>query len=342
MRAGLTWVLLLCLVDGCARAASPLGCPPMPEALTKVAHDVKSDIDGSVGSLGKLKAGEVGFHTEVVASTLFGKYPNVDRLIELQIMASTYCTMLAQSDLPKAEIVARWERFQDKVLDLKTETQTQAKTPTSAQVRLADATRPLIPEPAKIASQPQPTPSSPSPSSKPIAIPSSSPAPSSGLAAALSSASSPASSSASSSVPSSTADPGTPRFVTEACGAIHDTRTGLRWMVGPDRDTPWDGAKGWADGLDACSAGWRLPTVAELRGLFMADSTAGTGYFVAGRHWPAHLAPAFAAIGGGSWVWSDQASDDDRAVSYNFNQGVAVTYEKSARAFPTRAFAVAH
>ena len=93
-------------------------CPPMPAAVTTISQDVRSDIDLTVGSLGKLRAGELAVKTEVTAKNLFQKYPNVDRVLTLQTMSATYCGMLNGAALTDADRLGRWEKFQDKVLKL--------------------------------------------------------------------------------------------------------------------------------------------------------------------------------------------------------------------------------
>lgn len=125
-----------------------ISCPPMPQAVTQVNRDVKSEISASVASLGRVKAGEIGTKTEVAASNLFSKYPNVDKLLALQTMASTYCTMLQSSSLPDSERIDRWERFQEKVLQLQTSPQlapakVPAQTPSSASAGRTDSLRAL-------------------------------------------------------------------------------------------------------------------------------------------------------------------------------------------------------
>ena len=89
-------------------------CPPMPDAVTQVNRNIKSDINASVGSIGKVKAGDVGIKTEVEALNLFGKYPSVDKLLTLQTMSATYCQMLRSSKISDTEKLDRWERFQEK------------------------------------------------------------------------------------------------------------------------------------------------------------------------------------------------------------------------------------
>lgn len=103
-------------------AVSAITCPPMPDPGTYHGQNVKSSVDGSLGSIGKLKAGRLSVGTEVSASALFGQFPSIDQIIVLQTMSATYCSMLIQSGLTPSEIVSRWETFQDKVLKLKAET----------------------------------------------------------------------------------------------------------------------------------------------------------------------------------------------------------------------------
>lgn len=96
--------------------AQQLPCPSMPDDITKVNHDVRSDVQVSVGSLGKLKAGEVGVRTDVVAKNLFEKYPNADRIVVVQMMAATYCSMIRDSKtLKDSEKLSLWSEFSDRV-----------------------------------------------------------------------------------------------------------------------------------------------------------------------------------------------------------------------------------
>lgn len=117
------------VVLGGSPAMGAITCPPMPAAVTTISKDVKSDIGLTVGGLGKLKAGDLGVKTEVASKNLFDKYPDVDRLLALQTMSATYCQMLNSSSIPDADRLNRWERFQDKVLELQTRSRTEpAKT----------------------------------------------------------------------------------------------------------------------------------------------------------------------------------------------------------------------
>lgn len=130
------------------------------------------------------------------------------------------------------------------------------------------------------------------------------------------------------------------RYTVTSCGSIQDTRTGLEWFVGPDRNTTWYEARQWANGLQTCDGGWRLPSLEEIGTLYDPGSSAGTGYYTRGQYWPAHMDPVFNGIGGGSWIWSDQQTGNGNAHSFNMNQGKAVEYSATDIIFSTRAFAV--
>jgi len=91
-------------------------CPDMPDKITQINRDVRSDVELGIGSLGKLKAGQLGVQTDVVAKNLFDKYPNTDRVIVVQMMASTYCGMLRDSKtLTDADKLQLWSEFSDRV-----------------------------------------------------------------------------------------------------------------------------------------------------------------------------------------------------------------------------------
>jgi hypothetical protein len=77
-------------------------------------------------------------------------------------------------------------------------------------------------------------------------------------------------------------------YVAYANGIVKDTKTGLEWKVGPDRDTTWHEARSWAQSLNLDGGGWRMPTSHELTGLYknrprhrsMTPLLETTGYIV--------------------------------------------------------------
>jgi serine/threonine protein kinase len=51
-------------------------------------------------------------------------------------------------------------------------------------------------------------------------------------------------------------------------GIVKDTKTGLEWYIGPDKDTNWNEAKSWVRNLKVGGGGWRMPTIKQLTGLW--------------------------------------------------------------------------
>ncbi len=57
-------------------------------------------------------------------------------------------------------------------------------------------------------------------------------------------------------------------YVAYANGIVKNTKTGLEWKVGPDKDTDWNEARSWVQNLNLDGGGWRMPTTDELRTLY--------------------------------------------------------------------------
>ncbi len=110
-----------------------------------------------------------------------------------------------------------------------------------------------------------------------------------------------------------------------ACGVVWDTKTGLEWVVGPDKDTNWDEAKRWVDNLTVAGGGWRMPTTDELKTLY--EKGRGTR----------NMTPLLETTGW--YVWSEETKDSSAAYGFYFLIGYRV--EESRRASSNfRAFAV--
>jgi len=97
----------------CAPAFSAaVDCPPMPDAVTSVSRDVKVGVNGEVGKVAKVTAAGVGIQVDVRAKNLQEKFPNVDRLLLIQMMSATYCEMLNQGKtISETEKLRRWEAW---------------------------------------------------------------------------------------------------------------------------------------------------------------------------------------------------------------------------------------
>lgn len=108
-------VLSLSVVILFARQADAFDCPESPPPV-QLSHDVKNQVNASVGKVAGLSAGELSIQTEVAAKNLYENFPSVDKLVIAQAMISTYCSMLKGANLSDTEKLDRWERFQSKVM----------------------------------------------------------------------------------------------------------------------------------------------------------------------------------------------------------------------------------
>ncbi|NUM35766.1 MAG: protein kinase [Candidatus Brocadiae bacterium] len=66
------------------------------------------------------------------------------------------------------------------------------------------------------------------------------------------------------------------RYKVLSSGIIQDTKTGLEWLIGPDKDTDWNEAKAWVDKIDTSKygTGWRMPGREELKNIYESDKGA--------------------------------------------------------------------
>ena len=58
------------------------------------------------------------------------------------------------------------------------------------------------------------------------------------------------------------------RFIANDNGTVEDTKTGLEWYAGPDKNTSLREAKSWVENLTVADGGWRMPTRKELQTLY--------------------------------------------------------------------------
>ena len=119
------------------------------------------------------------------------------------------------------------------------------------------------------------------------------------------------------------------RFVKRGNGLITDNRTGLQWVVGPDKNTDAFAAKGWVDKTAMNGGGWRMPTRNELEGIVQKHARAGN---------PECLPPVFHTSG---WkVWSGESNSQNETWALHFGIGeesLSSSYnEDGGRAFAVR------
>jgi hypothetical protein len=86
------------------------------------------------------------------------------------------------------------------------------------------------------------------------------------------------------------------RFTKADNGVISDRDTSLDWYVGSNPDNTYAQAKAWTEGLTVAGGGWRLPTMAELKGIYKKGASAY------------NMDPLFQVKG--AWVWSGELRND--------------------------------
>ena len=96
-------------------------------------------------------------------------------------------------------------------------------------------------------------------------------------------------------------------YVAYANGIVKDTKTGLEWKVGPDKNTTWNEAKSWVQSLNLDGGGWRMPTLDELEGLYRK----GAG--------DCNMTPLLKTTGLG--VWSGETEGSSNARLFGFDTG---------------------
>ena len=109
-------------------------------------------------------------------------------------------------------------------------------------------------------------------------------------------------------------------------GYVHDPRSRLYWVAGPDKDTNWYEAKSWVQSLNLDDEGWRMPTMDEVESLYNEGSGS--------RNMTSLLKTT------GWWVWSGEIVGSSEAGIFNFSSGLRLWLDPhdshSRRAFAVR------
>lgn len=115
-------------------------------------------------------------------------------------------------------------------------------------------------------------------------------------------------------------------FIVDDNGVVINTKTGLEWYEGPDRDTTWDEAKSWVESLSVDGGGWRMPTRDELKSLYIKRAETN------------NMIPLFKTSGG--FVWSGETVNSSYAWGFCFEIGKEYwplcTFSDTARGFAVR------
>lgn len=111
-------------------------------------------------------------------------------------------------------------------------------------------------------------------------------------------------------------------------GTVTDTKTDLMWAAKDNGS-----AIGWDDAQKYCKnfrggghSDWRMPTMAELRGLYDQYYTQPAGAY------SAHLTPRISL--GCIWIWSSETAGSSEAHLFSFDLGMGDTLERSYSKFP--------
>ena len=111
----------------------------------------------------------------------------------------------------------------------------------------------------------------------------------------------------------------------KAVDVVKGTVKSFEWIARQNKDTTWDEAEFWVDGLEVDGGGWRMPTIKELKTLY--QEAKGTR----------NMDPLLKATG--YYVWSGETKDSSLAWSFSIWDGEG-SWSSRRLSFGGRAFAV--
>ena len=117
-------------------------------------------------------------------------------------------------------------------------------------------------------------------------------------------------------------------YAAYANGVVKDTKTGLEWKVGPDKNTNWNEARSWVQSLNLDGGGWRMPTMDELANLYNDGARKFNRTSLLKTT--------------GWWVWSGETNGSLHAWGFNFTATGSRRWGLRAYSISTRAFAARH
>ena len=115
-------------------------------------------------------------------------------------------------------------------------------------------------------------------------------------------------------------------YIAYASGVVRDTKTGLEWVAGPDRDTNWNEAKRWVENLNIAGGGWRMPNRDELESLYQKEKGSR------------NMTPLLKTTGW--YVWSGETKGFTSAWTFTFSSGRKDWLTQNLSYNDGRAFAV--
>lgn len=115
---------------------------------------------------------------------------------------------------------------------------------------------------------------------------------------------------------------------------IKDVKTNSFWFIAPDKRFNYEEAVDYAKKIDERNLNWRIPTYEEIKKLYNKNYSAGEGFFLNNKHYPAKIHSSFDAIGSGSWFWvSDKNDNSSKSYAINLHEGIRVSFDsKNPRA----------
>jgi len=122
------------------------------------------------------------------------------------------------------------------------------------------------------------------------------------------------------------------RYIVTKVGIIHDTKTGLEWLVGPDQNITWFQAKAWVENIDSSlyGNGWRMPTLKELSSIYEQDK--GTNN--------KHLDSVFKISNIRLWIWTGEVKDSLSAYTFYFGDNGCNDCNECTKSYHDRVIAV--
>jgi hypothetical protein len=126
-------------------------------------------------------------------------------------------------------------------------------------------------------------------------------------------------------------------FIAYSNGIVFDTKTNLEWVAGPDINAKWEEARRWVEKLDIDGGGWRMPTIMQLKTLYIKGYVDG------------NITPLFKTFV--MMVWSGEfkkpylADKKDellftRFFGFHFIVGKKMSFAYNDSAYGSRGFAV--
>ncbi|SDC48345.1 Sel1 repeat-containing protein [Paraburkholderia lycopersici] len=94
-----------------SEAATPIVCPSMPASLTTLGNEGTNEIRTVSNNIAQSSVSETSHKTTVASSAVFAKFPHADRMLALQMMAATYCSMI--HDFNPELRSQKWKAFYD-------------------------------------------------------------------------------------------------------------------------------------------------------------------------------------------------------------------------------------